>query len=275
MPSKQKPSTLNSGISLGEAATRFLSSIPAEQTSGTQQEVFKFIRWYGEDRKIDSLTGQEVANYTENFYASSTQSDEHLKKVKQFLSYAHKAKLINTNLSAHIKIKKVAAKSVPVVAAKSEEPVLLTRQGYEEIKARLAVLKEERPRMAEELRKAAADKDFRENAPLEAAREKQGHVEGQIRELENTLKNAKVIEASSETSIRITLGDTVLISDLASGEKINYIVVGAKEANIKLGKISIVSPMGQALFNKETGDVLNVSTPSGILSYEIIKIIRE
>ncbi|MGA2367949.1 MAG: transcription elongation factor GreA [Dehalococcoidia bacterium] len=260
---------------MGEAATRFLSSIPAEQTSGTQQEVFKFIRWYGEDRKIDSLTGQEVANYTENFYASSTQSDEHLKKVKQFLSYAHKAKLINTNLSAHIKIKKVAAKSVPVVAAKSEEPVLLTRQGYEEIKARLAVLKEERPRMAEELRKAAADKDFRENAPLEAAREKQGHVEGQIRELENTLKNAKVIEASSETSIRITLGDTVLISDLASGEKINYIVVGAKEANIKLGKISIVSPMGQALFNKETGDVLNVSTPSGILSYEIIKIIRE
>jgi transcription elongation factor GreA len=76
-------------------------------------------------------------------------------------------------------------------------------------------------------------------------------------------------------SIRVTLGDTVLISDLACSEKINYILVGAKEANIKLGKISIVSPMGQALFNKEIGDVLKVSTPSGILSYEIIKIIRE
>ena len=260
---------------MGEAATRFLSSISTEQTSGTQQEVFKFIRWYGEDRKIDSLSGQEVANYTENFYAAGTQSDEHLKKVKQFLTYAHKAKLINTNLSAHIKIKKIAAKSAPVVAAKSEEPVLLTRQGYEEIKARLAALKEERPKIAEELRKAAADKDFRENAPLEAAREKQGHIEGQIRQLEDTLKNAKVIESSSETSIRITLGDTVLISDLASGEKINYIVVGAREANVKLGKISIVSPMGQALFNKEIGDILNVSTPSGILRYEIIKITKD
>ena len=152
---------------------------------------------------------------------------------------------------------------------------MLTRQGFEEIKARLAVLKEERPKIAEELHKAAADKDFRENAPLEAAREKQGHIEGQIRQLEDTLKNAEVIESSSETSIRITLGDTVHISDLASGEKINYIVVGAKEANIKLGKISIVSPMGQALFNKETRDVINVSTPSGILSYEIIEIVRE
>ncbi len=260
---------------MGEAATRFLSSISTEQTSGTQQEVFKFIRWYGEDRKIDSLSSQEVANYTENFYAAGTQSDEHLKKVKQFLTYAHKAKLINTNLSAHIKIKKIAAKSAPVVAAKSEEPVLLTRQGYEEIKARLAALKEERPKITEELRKAAADKDFRENAPLEAAREKQGHIEGQIRQLEDTLKNAKVIESSLETSIRITLGDTVLISDLASGEKINYIVVGAREANVKLGKISIVSPMGQALFNKEIGDILNVSTPSGILRYEIIKITKD
>ncbi|MHB8084934.1 MAG: GreA/GreB family elongation factor [Dehalococcoidia bacterium] len=274
MPSKNKP-TLNSGISLGEAATRFLSSTPSEQASLTQQEIFKFIRWYGEDRKIESLTGQEVANYTENFYASITQSDEHLKKVKQFLSYAHKAKLINTNLSAHIKIKKVASKSAPAAAVKSEEPVLLTRQGYEEIKARLAALKEERPKIADELRKAAADKDFRENAPLEAAREKQGHVEGQIKDLENTLKNARVIESPSETSVRITLGDVVLISDLASDEKINYMLVGAREANIKQGKISIVSPMGQALFNKEIGDILNVTTPSGILRYEIIKIVKD
>ena len=73
---------------------------------------------------------------------------------------------------------------------------MLTSQGYEEIKNKLAALKEERPKIAEELRRAAADKDFRENAPLEAAREKQGHIEGQIRELENTVKRAKVVEAT-------------------------------------------------------------------------------
>ncbi len=260
---------------MGEAATRFLSSIAAEQTSATQQEIFKFIRWYGEDRKISSLTGQEVANYTENFYASGAQSDEHLKKVKLFLAYAHKVKLIGTNLSAHIKIKKIATKATSASAAKADEPIMLTRQGHEELKARLAALKEQRPKIVEELRRAAADKDFRENAPLEAAREKQGHVEGQIRQLEDTLKNAKVIESPADTGIRITLGDTVLISDKASGEKITYMLVSSKEANIKLGKISMVSPMGQALFNKEVGDILDVTAPSGILSFEIIEIKRD
>jgi len=133
---------------------------------------------------------------------------------------------------------------------------------------------EERPKIAEELRRAASDKDFRENAPLEAAREKQGHVEGQILELENTLKKAKIIEASMRNGLKITMGDTVTVADASSGEKINYTLVSSKEANIQQGKISIVSPMGQALFNKEVGDTLEVSAPSGIIRYKIMNIAR-
>jgi transcription elongation factor GreA len=128
--------------------------------------------------------------------------------------------------------------------------------------------------MADELRKAAADKDFRENAPLAAAREKQGHIEGKILELENTIKRAKVVEVSTESVLRITIGDVVTISDITSAEKINYTLVGSKEANIKQGKISIVSPMGQALFNKQIGDILEVNAPSGILKYKIMEISR-
>ena len=129
--------------------------------------------------------------------------------------------------------------------------------------------------MVEELTRAAADKDFRENAPLEAAREKQGHIEGQIRDLENTLKRAKVMESPDEKGLKITMGDTVVISYVESGERIQYMLVSSKEANIQQGKISMESPMGQALFNREAGDRLDVAAPSGVLTYKIIEILRK
>jgi len=125
------------------------------------------------------------------------------------------------------------------------------------------------------LRRAAADKDFRENAPLEAAREKQGHIEGQIRNLENTLKRARVIDSLEEKGLKITMGDSVVLSYVESGERIEYMLVSSKEANIQQGKISLVSPMGQALFNKEAGDMLEVAAPSGVLTYKIIEILRK
>ncbi|MCX6002628.1 MAG: transcription elongation factor GreA, partial [Chloroflexi bacterium] len=157
---------------------------------------------------------------------------------------------------------------------KAEEPIMLTKNGYDAMKSKLTSLKEERPRVTEEIKKAAADKDFRENAPLQAAREKQGHIEGQIRDLEETLKKARVFESADKTGIRIAIGDTVAITDTVSGEKINYTIVSSQEANIKQHKISLASPMGQAIFNKEAGDLLEVNAPSGVLTYKIVEITR-
>ena len=252
----------------------YLSTVSPELSSKIQQDVFKFVRWYGETRQMSSLTGQEIANYSEELNSSRNKSIEHLNTVKQFLIYAHKQGLTAANLSAHVRVKKLPAKTAPKAQGKAEEAIMLTNQGYEEIRNKLSALKEERPKIAEELRRAAADKDFRENAPLEAAREKQGHIEGQIRELENTIKRAKVVEVISQSVLRITIGDVVTISDITTAEKIKYTLVGSKEANIKQGKISIVSPMGQALFNKQIGDVLEVNAPSGILKYQIMEISR-
>ncbi len=274
MPSKHKPPSENPGISLGETATRFLSSLTPESASELQQEAFKFIRWYGEERPIISLTGQEVANYCEQFYASTTKSVVHLNAVKTFLGYAFKQGFTSSNLATHIRVKKLPARRASAGTVKAEEPIDLTKDGFEELKLKLAALKEERPRIAEELRRAAADKDFRENAPLEAAREKQGYIEGQIRDIENTVKRARVIESPTEKSLKISMGDTVIVTDRQSGEKINYTLVSSSEANIKQGKISIVSPVGQALFNKEAGDTLEVNTPSGVLTYKIVEIVR-
>ncbi|MFA5066240.1 MAG: transcription elongation factor GreA [Dehalococcoidia bacterium] len=267
---------VNPGTSLGEAATRFLSTVSTESAPKIQQELLKFTRWYGLDRPIIDLTGQVVSSYSEQFHSGTSQTIEHLNAVKTFLSYCFKQGLTASNLAPHIRVKKpTTSQRTSINTVKIEEPIILTKDGYEELKRKLAVLKEERPKISEELRRAAADKDFRENAPLEAAREKQGHVEGQIRDLENTLKRARVIESPEEKGLKITMGDTVVISFVESGERIQYTLVSSQEANIQQGKISLNSPMGQALFNREAGDALEVTAPSGVLKYQIIEILRK
>lgn len=274
MPSKQKPPPVNPGFSIGEAATRYFSSLPPGAAAHIQQEVFKFIRWYGEERTIAKLTGQEVANYSEQFGNTANRFTEHLHEVKAFLMFAHKQGLTTSNLSPHIRVKKAATRRQPVSSAKAEAPIMLTQEGYDEMQKKLLSLKEERPRVTEEITRAAADKDFRENAPLEAAREKQGHIEGQIRNLEETLKNARVFKSDDKAGIKIAMGDTIVITEKESGEKINYTIVSSQEANIKQHKISLASPMGQALFNREAGDLLEVNAPSGVITYQIVEIIR-
>ena len=259
---------------MGEAATHYFASLPSNTTGHTQQEVFKFIRWFGEDRPVINLTSQEVANYTEQFGVATAKSTEHLHEVKTFLAFAYKQGVTATNLSAHIRVKKPSSRRSSSSSLKAEEPIMLTKNGYAEMKGKLMSLKDERPKVTEEIKKAAADKDFRENAPLQAAREKQGHIEGQIRDLEETLKKARIFESVDKAGIRIAIGDTVALTDTASGEKINYTIVSSQEANIKQHKISLASPMGQAIFNKEAGDLLEVNAPSGVLTYKIVEITR-
>ena len=274
MPSKQKPLPVDTGTTLGEAATRFLSALSAESATENQQELLKFTRWYGLDKPVINLTGQEIANYSGQFHSGTHKAVEHLNAVKTFLSYCFKQGWTPSNLAPHIRVRKPATRHTGPDAGKAEESIVLTKDGHEELKGKLAALKEERPKIVEELTRAAADKDFRENAPLEAAREKQGHVEGQIRDLENTLKRARVIESMQERGLKITLGDSVVLSFVESGERIEYTLVSSKEANIQQRKISLVSPMGQALFNREAGDTLEVVAPSGVLTYKIIEILR-
>ena len=274
MHSKHKSQLIKPGLSLGEIATLFLTTIPIESKPEAQQGIYRFIRWYGEDKQADTLTAQEVVNYVEQYYTSTAGSLDNLTFIKRFLSYAYKQGYISSNLGTHVRIKKVSHKSSSYSPVKIEEPVILTSQGYAELKDRLAILKNERPRLAEELRKAAADKDFRENAPLEAAREQQGYLEAQIREIEDILKRAKIAESEQQSSIRVSIGDMVTLEDKQSGEKIKYILVGSRESNVKQGKISIASPMGQSLFSREIGETINVNAPLGTISYHILDITR-
>jgi len=149
---------------------------------------------------------------------------------------------------------------------------VLTQQGYDDILTEVATLKSKRPQVLEELRRAAADKDFRENAPLHAAREQLGHIDGRIQELSAIIKSASIIGERNEDRGRVAPGNTVSMVEESSGLKISYTIVGPKEANPVQGKISYVSPIGKAVMGKAKGDVVVVASPSGCRSYRIENI---
>lgn len=255
--------------SLGEAAGRFLASLPSEERSMSQQEVYKFVRWYGWERPFAGLTAPEVANYAGRLSSSDIDYAKKLELVRAFLVYAKKEGWSRDNLAAHLKTKKGRARLQPLVRHDLPGANSLTQQGYNELRAELAVLKTKRFQVIDEMRNAAADKDFRENAPLDAAREQRGQIEGRIKELEETLGSATIIGEEQEVILKVSIGDSVLLHDLVSGEELRYRVVSPREVDPLRGKISSVSPTGKAIIGQYQGDVVEVATPAGTLRYQI------
>ena len=135
----------------------------------------------------------------------------------------------------------------------------------------LVELKSERVAVTQEIRRAMADKDFRENAPLDAAKERQGRVETQIRQLESTIAGAQILPGSNGAAeiTRSTVGTRITIKDKDSGEVMDYTLVDAREADTDLRRISIQSPVGQALLDLGAGEEVSVPTPKGTLTYVV------
>jgi len=257
-------------LSLGEAANLFLAGLSPEERVPSQQEVHKFIRWFGWKRPMAGLTAAEVTKYADSLPSSDTDYTKKVEQIRAFLAYARKKGWSETNLAAHLKAKKVKTRFQP---AKPDlaEPIALTRQRHAEMKAELDALRSKRLQVIDEMHKAAADKDFRENAPLQAAREQRGHLEGQIRELEDALKAVTIINKKPETTLKVSIGDSIILRDLGSGDDRQYIIVSPKEVDPAQGKISSASPIGKAVIGRVFGEVVEVATPAGKLRYEIKK----
>jgi transcription elongation factor GreA len=254
--------------SLGEAANLFLAGLSPEERGLSQQEVHKFVRWFGWRRPIAGLTAAEITKYAESLPSSDIDYTKKMEQIRALLAYARKKGWSETNLAAHLKAKKVKTRvqpSKPSIA----EPIALTQQRHAEMKTELDTLRSKRLQIIEEMHKAAADKDFRENAPLQAAREQRGHLEGRIRELEDTLKAVTIIDKKPETTLKVGIGDSIILRDLDSGDDRHYIIVSPKEVDPAQGKISSVSPIGKAVIGRGFGEVVEVATPAGKLRYEI------
>ncbi|OGO06490.1 MAG: hypothetical protein A2Y92_01505 [Chloroflexi bacterium RBG_13_57_8] len=140
--------------------------------------------------------------------------------------------------------------------------------------AELEDLKTKSQELIVAIKLAAADKDFRENAPLAAAREERGHVEGRIKELQETVKAAVIIEDVKKPAKKSGVGDKMVLSDLASGEECCYIIVDPREADALKGKISTASPLGKALIGRNDGETVEITAPAGKMRYQIKRIER-
>lgn len=260
--------------SLGEAATRFLETLPAGNREASQPEVYKFARWYGWERPFSGLAPPHVASYAEQLSVSDTDYARKLELVRSFLAYAKKAGWSRTNLATHMKTKKGKPTPQPAAGRRLPEAASLTQQRYDELQAELAGLKQRSRQLIDEIKRAAADKDFRENAPLAAAREERGHVEGRIKELEETLKAASIIDDKREPALKTGVGDSIVLADLASGEELRYTIVDPREVDPARGKISIVSPLGKALIGRSDGEIVEIKAPAGKLRYQIKRVER-
>ncbi|GLR27460.1 MULTISPECIES: transcription elongation factor GreA [Limnobacter] len=150
----------------------------------------------------------------------------------------------------------------------------LTVRGAEKLKAELHQLKTvERPAVINAIAEARAQGDLSENAEYDAAKEKQGFIEGRIKEVEGKLSNAQIIDPKSlDAEGRVVFGATVKLEDLESGATVTYQIVGDDEADIKLGLVSVSSPIARALIGKYEGDVAVVQAPGGEREYEVLEV---
>lgn len=156
------------------------------------------------------------------------------------------------------------------------EKMPITKDGFEKLKKELEILKNKSiPENIRDIEVARAHGDLSENAEYTAAKERQSFLHGKVQELENNLALSNVIVLKGQVSDKVVFGCFVTIADSDSGEEIKYQLVGPFESDINLNKISVTSPIGRAMIGKVIGSEIDVQTPGGSRSFEIINISAE
>ena len=238
-------------LTLNALANEFLETLTNRKRQKVEPAVTKFVRWFGRDWPAKKITGQQVEQYAQELsITAATESSPH---VRAFLNFAHKQGTFQLSLAPSFRVRKstITAKEGPKRARVVSH---LTKEGIDNINAEVKELKAQRPALAEAINKAAADKDFRENAPLEAAREAQGRVESRIMELGAATTHGGSAEGRpGPRGSRVAIGRTIALENLSNGNKVQYKLVSPSEAKISEGKISIASPVGKAVLGKSGG----------------------
>jgi len=251
--------------------------LPDEDKQRAQQELRRFWQWLGAERPVASIRPPEIGDYGDMIGAHGTSPDaaERLGMVKLFLAQMKKQGSVGTNLAQHLRLRKGRSSAGQARAIPGQQVVRLTKSGYAELEKKLEQLQAERVKLAEDIHLAAQDKDVRENAPLEAAREQQGMAMAKILEIEATLKMAVVIDAdkgAARDTTHVRLGSKVTLMDMSTEKETSYQLVEPDEASPLSKKISSASPVGAAILGRSPGDQVEVKTPLGQQLYEVIKI---
>ena len=260
-------------VNLMEALNQYLSTIKASEQQAGRQELNRFVQWCGRDRRVAELNPFEIGEYGESAGMWGADSAQKVRPLKSFLGYLDEKGLSKLRLAPHLKVSRAKKGQRRVFLRSSSRQAALSPEGRAALQSRLEMLKEERVKVIGDVSRAMADKDFRENAPLDAAKERQGFIESSIRELEGILANSVELAAKSVgDKSRVRLGRRVTLKDMNSGSKVRYTLVDMREADPQAGKISSVSPVGKALLDRTVGDEVQISVPKGTLRYTIEKV---
>ena len=246
----------------------------SSSVSRSNTELDKFIRWCKPDTPFSKVKPADIGTYAERMVGSGTtpQAAERLQIVRDFLTYSHKSGFTDQKLAQHLRIRRPRNSAVKTGGVDKQAPNELTQEGHDNLVEELDKLKEERTKTAAQIQRAAADKDVRENAPLEAAREQMGLLESRIRSIETALESSVIISARTGNVTTVRLGMRVQVRESRSKREQTYTLVSRSEANSLEQKISDVSPLGMALIGKRKGDTVKVETPRGQSQYSILDI---
>jgi transcription elongation factor GreA len=255
---------------LGPAVSAYLMALPAGERDAQGSALSRFVRWLGAERELGAIMPIELERYQEQLGEVGIDPTKSLEAVRAFLTEARKRRWTDTNLGLHIRVRRRAATARGGPAG-SEARVEMTRAGLESLQREVERLEQEvRPKLTAELQRAAADKDFRENAPYDAAKQQLAEVQTRINALRAQITAAAIVQGGGTE--RAGLGTRVVLRDLDEDEELTYTLVGPGEIDTRGGFISIQSPVARALVDHVAGDTVEVQTPAGTARYRIERI---
>ena len=260
-------------LSISQAIDIFVDYLKdGRQPMQGQQELLRFQARIGKDKMIATLHAIEVGDYarwtTENVENPASRLDP----VKKFLTYANRKGWTQISLARYATAPRRSRRRFQnndQATGGSTPTARLSQERHDELQEELQRLRAEVPQIRETIRVARSDGDIRENAPLDAAREQQQLVERRIRQLENDLARVEIVDAANADTEKVSIGSRVTLHDMGTQQQRAFTLVDVREADVSAGKISTVSPIGQALMGRSVGEELTVSTPRGAVQYRI------
>jgi transcription elongation factor GreA len=279
-------------ISAGDASAHFLNAMEPEKARDERPEIERFVDWAGIDRRMADLSGDEIDAYLRErfpdvFAGGANGADDEggeielddesagqIEPLRAFLAYASRLAFTEENLVPHLRLGDRAGGARGGAGAAAElggRAYYVTLEGLASLEQELEDLKARRPEIAEELRAAMADKDFRENAPLDAARDQQAHLEARIRAIEDQLRHAVIIDPETKGG-RANVGSTVKVLNLEHDREQTFQLVSPSEVDPSGGKISVESPVGNAVINHVPGDEVVVKAPAGAVRLRVLEV---
>ena len=267
-----KQLTNESQMSIAEAVNLFVNHLKeSKQVLQGQQELLRFQSRVGRDNLISELHAIEVGDYakwtTENIENPAIRLDP----VKKFLAFANRRGWTAISLARYAAAPRRNRKRVggQLTSGAGGPTARLSQERHTELQAELQRLRDEVPQIRDAIRLARADGDIRENSPLDAAREQQQLVERRIRQLDNDLARVEIVDAANADTEKVSIGSRVTLRDMDRQQERVFTLVDIREADVAAGKISTVSPIGQAIMGRSTGEEVTITTPRGSVQYRI------